>query len=37
MNKDVPMGLALASVDQLRNHYEQVKKSSGVPDINSVI
>jgi hypothetical protein len=30
MNKDPPLGLNLASIEQLKNHYEGVKKAAAV-------
>jgi len=36
INKDPPMGLNLASLDQLRNHYDAIRKATSLPTYDSV-
>ena len=37
INKEPPMGLNIASLDQLKNHYDAIRKSSDLPTSNSIV
>jgi|LauGreDrversion4_2_1035121.scaffolds.fasta_scaffold25800_3 hypothetical protein len=36
-NKDPPMGLNMASLDQLKNHYDAIRKASDLPTSTSIV
>ncbi len=37
LNKEPPMGLNIASLDQLKNHYDAIKKSSDLQTSTSIV
>ena len=36
-NKEPPMGLNMASLDQLKNHYDAIRKTSDLPTTTSIV
>jgi len=37
VNREPPMGLNIASLDQLKNHYDAIRKTSDLPTSNSIV